>query len=233
MDKSEQRWIGIGGLAFVVLALVLVAVVPMPPSVDASSARLTSHYAKSKQGLFFAGGFVTMAEVVVGMFWFVYFRDLLASTPGARRLATAGLAGATIFGASGGMAAGHDFVLSDAAGKASLSTIRVLNYLPDLNLGLTAIGVVVFLVATALVVIRFRGLPLSMGWLSAVFAVASFVITPAALPALALWMIPTNIVLIARSRSGAERTAAQIPLGRRRKRRREGANTSATSPAPR
>jgi hypothetical protein len=214
MDKSEQRWIGIGGLTFVVLALVLVAVVPMPPSVNASSASLASHYATSKQGLFFAGGFVTMAAVVVVMFWFVYFRDLLATAPGARRLATAGLAGAIIFGASGGMAAGHDFVLSDAAGKASLSTIRVLNYLPDLNLGLTAIGVVVFLAATALVVIRSRVLPVWIGWLSVVFAVASFVVTPAALPALALWMIPTNIVLIARFRSGAQRTAAQIARDR-------------------
>jgi hypothetical protein len=210
MDNSEQRWIGIGGLMFVVLALVLVAVVPMPPSVNSSSASLASHYATSKQGLLFAGGFVTMAAVVVVMFWFVYFRDLLASAPGARRLATAGFAGAIIFGASGGMAAGHDFVLSDAAGKASLSTIRVLNYLPDLNLGLTAIGVVVFLAATALVVIRSRVLPVWMGWLSVAFAVVSFVATPAALPALALWMIPANIVLIARSRSETERTPAPI-----------------------
>jgi hypothetical protein len=167
--------------------------------------------AKSKQGLFLAGGFVTMAAVVVVMFWFVYFRAFRASAPGARRLATAGLAGAVIFGASGGMAAGHDFVLSDAAGKAALSTIRVRNHLPDLNLGLTAIGVVVFLVPTAVVVIRFHVLPVWVGWLSVVFAVASFVVTPAALPALALWMIPTNVVLVARSRSGAERTtAAQI-----------------------
>jgi hypothetical protein len=214
MGKSEQLRIGIGGLVFVVLALVVVALVPMPPGVNASSASLALHYAKNKHGLFFAGGFVTMAAVVVVMFWFVYFRDRLASAPGARRLANVGLAGAIIFGVSGGMAAGHDFVLSDAAGKASLTTIRVLNYLPDLNLGLTAIGVVVFLLATALVVIRFRVLPVWMGWLSVAFAVASFVVTSAALPALALWMIPTNIVLIARSRSEAERTADQIvPAG--------------------
>jgi hypothetical protein len=151
-----------------------------------------------------------VVAVVVVLFWFVYFRDRLASAPGARRLANAGLVGAVIFGASGGMAAGHDFVLSDAAGNASLTTIRVLNYLPDLNLGLTAIGVVVFLLATALAVIRFRVLPVWIGWLSAAFALASFVVTPAALPFLALWMIPTNIVLIAGSRSEAERTGAQI-----------------------
>lgn len=210
MGKSEQLLIGIGGLVFVVLALVLVVLVPMPPSVNASTASLALAYGKNKHGLFFAGGFVTMAAVVVVMFWFVYFRDRLASAPGARRLANAGFAGAVIFGASGGMAAGHDFVLSDAAGNASLTTIRVLNYLPDLNLGLTAIGVVVFLLATALTVIRFRVLPAWMGWLSAAFAAASFVVTPAALPALALWMIPANIVLIARSRSETERTAAQV-----------------------
>jgi hypothetical protein len=203
MNQSEQRWTGIGGLSFVVLALVLVSLVPMPPSVNASSARLASAYASSTQGRFFAGGLVTMVAVVILMFWAVNFRALFSSGPGARRLATAGLVGAIIFGASGGMAAGHDFVLSDAAGKASPTTIRVLNYLPDLNLGLTAIGVVVFLVATALVVIRFRVLPLWIGWLSAAFALASFVLTPVALPLLALWMIPTNVLLIARPRSAA------------------------------
>jgi hypothetical protein len=62
-------------------------------------------------------------------------------------MATPGLAGAIISGALGGLVAGHDFVLSAAPGNASLRTIRVLNYFPDLNLGLTAIGVVIFLIA--------------------------------------------------------------------------------------
>src|SRR5580698_3552245 len=114
-DRQGQRWIGIGGLGFVALALVLVAVVPMPPSVTASSASLAAHYAKSKEGIYLAGGYITMAAVVLAIFWFAHFRAILAAAPGARRLAAAALAGAIVFGASGGMAAGHDFVLSDAA----------------------------------------------------------------------------------------------------------------------
>ena len=209
MDRNEQRWIGIGGLAFVVLAVALMAVVPQAADIHASAAKLASHYTKSKQGPFLAGGFVTMAAVVVGVFWFWYFRDLLAMVEGARRLATVGFAGAMICATSGGMAAGLDFVISDAVGHASPSTIEVLNYLrSDLNLGLTAAGVVLFLLATALVVIRSRALPVWLGWLALVFAVATFAITPLALLCVGVWMIPTNIVLIARSRSGQETVAA-------------------------
>src|SRR5579871_4495266 len=112
METKEQRWLGIGGLVFVVLAVVLIAVTPSAPAVHASSAKLASHYSKSKQGQFFAGGFVTLAAVVLGVFWFWYFRELLAGVAAARRLATVGFAGAVIFAAGGGLAAGLDFVIS-------------------------------------------------------------------------------------------------------------------------
>ena len=210
MSKDELRWIGIGGLVFVVLAVVLVLVTPSPPAIHASAAKLASHYTKSKQGLFLAGGFATMGAVVVGGFWFWYFRELLAGVTGGRRLATVGFAGAVLFAAGGGLAAGLDFVISDAVGHASVSTIEALNYFrADLNLGLTATGVVLFLLTTALVVIRFRALPVWLGWVAIVFAVATFLITPLALLCVGVWMIPTNIVLIARSRSGAEAMAAE------------------------
>jgi hypothetical protein len=210
MNENERRWIGIGGLIFVVLAVVLVLVVPSMPDVHASSAKLASFYTTSKGSRFLIQGFLTMAAVVVGGFWFWYFRDLLAEVPGARRLATVGFAGALIFAVSGGIGAGLDFVIFDAAGHASVSTIQLLNYLQtDLDLGLTATGAVLFLLATALVIIRLRALPLWLGWMAAVFAVASFAVTPFALLCVGVWMIPANIILISRSRSGANRVPAQ------------------------
>jgi hypothetical protein len=196
---------GVGGLAFVALAIVLVAVVPKSPSLHASAAELTSHYTKSKQGMYLLGGFVTMAAVVVGVFWFWYFRDLLAVVPGARRLASIGFAGALIFAVSGGIAAGLDFVLSDAAGHATPGTYQVLNYLgANLSLGTTAAGVVLFLLATGLILVRFRMLSVWLGWLSLLLALVTFLITPFGLLCIAIWMIPTNILLIARARSEAE-----------------------------
>jgi hypothetical protein len=206
MNEKERRWIGIGGLIFVVLAVMLVLVVPSVPNVHASAAKLASFYTTSKGTRFAIQGFLTMAAVVVGGFWFWYFRDLLAEVPGARRFATVGFAGAVIFAVSGGIAAGLDFVIFDASGHASVSTIQLLNYFQwDLDLGLTATGAVLFLLATALVIIRFRVLPVWLGWVATVFAVASFVVTPFALLCLGVWMIPANIILVSRSRSGAER----------------------------
>ena len=204
MNKDELRWMGIGGLVFVALAVVLIAVVPKSPDLHANSAVLASHYSKSKQGPYLLGGFVTMAAVVVGLFWFWYFRDFLAAEEGARRLASVGFAGAVVLAVGGGLAAGLDFLNSDAVGHASVGTFEVLNYLQaNLNLGLTASGVVVFLLATALVVIRFQALPAWLGWVALVFAVVTFAVTPFALMLIGLWMIPASIVLLGRSRSEA------------------------------
>lgn len=206
MDRNEQRWLGIGGLIFVVLAIVLIVVTPKSPALHASPATLLAHYKKSKQGLYLLGGFVTMAAVIEGLFWFWYFRDLLAAITGARRLASVAFAGAVLLAAGGGLGAGLDFLLSDAVGHASASTLEVLNYMQsNLNLGLTAAGVVVFLAATALAVIRFRALPVWLGWLAVVFAVVTFAITPFALLCIGIWMIPVNVVLLAGARSEPDR----------------------------
>jgi hypothetical protein len=210
MNDKERRWMGIGGLIFVALAVALVLVVPSMPDIHADSVKLASYYTNSRGSRFAIQGFLTMAAVVVGGFWFWYFRDFLAEVPGARRLATVGFAGALIFAVSGGFGAGLDFVTSDAAGHASTSTIQVLNYFQsDLDLGLTASGTVLFLMATALVIIRFRTLPVWLGWVAVLFAVASFVVTPFALLCVGVWMIPTNVILISRSRSRSERTPAR------------------------
>ena len=209
VGSNERRWMGIGGLIFVALAIVLIAVAPNTPAVHASSATLTSFYTKSKQARFALGGFIIMAMIVVGVFWFWYFRDLLASAASARRLATVGFAGAVLFAVSGGLGAGLNFVMSDAAGHASLSTIEVLNYFQsELNLGLGAAGVVLFLVATGLAVIRFRILPVWLGWLAIAFAAVTFLITPFNLLSMGVWMIPTNIVIIMRSNAQTDRIAA-------------------------
>ena len=211
MGNNEKRWIGTGGLTFVALLVIVTAVVSTPPDINANAAKLVSYYTKSRQTNFGLAGFMTVATVVLGGFWFWYFRELIAApTAVARRLATVAFTGAVIFAAGGGLSAGLDFVLSDAAGKASPGAIEVLNYLDqELVLGLMAAGVVLFLLATALVVIRTRSLlPAWLGWLAAVFAAAAFAITPLAVPFLALWMIPTNIVLIARSRAESSAVAA-------------------------
>ena len=208
MERHEQRWIGIGGLVFVVLAVALVVIVPTPPAVHASAAKLASHYTKSKQRAYAIGGFVTMAAVIVGAFWFWYFRDLLAAVGRARRLATVGFAGALIFATGGALIAGIDFVLSDASGHASPAALEVLNYMQsEVTLALGAVGVAVFLLATGLVVIRYHALPVWLGWLALVFALATFLVTPVALICIWLWLIPTNIVLIARASSGADPVA--------------------------
>ncbi len=202
MSNRLQRWLGIAGVVFVVLVAASIFTVPSTPSTHASLSKIAAFYDKSHQGALFAGAILAVAAVIVGVFWFWYFRDwLVAAQPTNRRLATVGFGGALLFAAGGSLAAGINFTLSDASGHATATVLQGLNYIQsDLNSGLIGAGTAIFLAASSAVVIRSRVLPVWLGWLAAVFAVAAVVIGFLGLIGLGLWLIATNIVIIARSR---------------------------------
>lgn len=200
MSNTMKRWLGIGGLVFVVLVAASIFIVPAQPSSHASLAKLSSYYDKGHQGVFFVAADLAVLAIIVGVFWFWYFRDwLIASDPASRRLATVGFAGALLFAGGGALASGINFLLSDASGHAPAAVLQALNYLMDLNTGFIGVGTATFLAASAILVIRTRVLPVWLGWVAAVFAVAAIVLGFLGLLGIGLWLIATNIVIIRRS----------------------------------
>lgn len=203
MTPRLQRWMGISGIAFVVIVLASIFMVPSTPNSNASLAALAAFYVKGHQAILHLGGVVTAVSVVVGVFWFWYFRDwAIAANPGSRRLATTAFVGALLFAAGGALSAGIDTTLGDASSNhAAETTLQGLNYVQsDLNNGLIGAGVAIFLVATAAMVIRYRVLPAWLGWPWLLFAVAALVIGFIGMAGLGLWLIATNILLIRRAR---------------------------------
>ena len=202
MSTRLQRWLGITGLIFVVLVLASIFMVPNAPNSNASPAQLATFYDSGHQAVLHAAGIVTVIAVVVGVFWFWYFREwAIATIPAARRLATVSFGGALVFAVGGALAAGIDTTLGDASDNhAAAATLQSLNYIQaDLNNGLTGAGVAIFLAAMAVMVIRYRVLPVWLGWPWLLFALAALVFGFIGMAGLGLWLIATNIVIIRRA----------------------------------
>jgi Domain of unknown function (DUF4386) len=200
MTPRMQRLVAIGGLVFVVLVAASIVVSPNPPDAHASVTKVVSYYHNHRHGVLVESILITLA-VFVGVFFFWYLREHLSTNGTNRSLATAGFAGALLFAASGGIAAGTDVALSDAANHVDPAVMQMLSVLQtDLANPLTDAGVAVFLFATGIVLIRGGSLPRWLGWVGVVFAVASLTPFQLSLPAIGLWILIACIVMLVRPR---------------------------------
>ncbi len=201
MTHRLQRWTGIGGLIFVVLVVVSIGLTFNTPQTNASLAKITNFYNNNThKQLLGVAGIVTMVAVVVGVFWFWYFREwLIAAKPAGRRLATVGFGGGLVLAGGGALAAGLDFTLNDAYHHATPASLQILNIMQmDLSSGASVAGASIIMFATGLLIIRYRALPVWLGWVALVFAVLGLP-SGLGLMGLGLWLIAVNIVIILRS----------------------------------
>ncbi len=204
MDVRLKRWIGLAGPLFVILVVVSGAVVgPMPPDSHASSAQVVAFYSKHKSGVEVSAYLLELA-VFVGVIFFWYLRDLVATVEGNRRLATIGFAGVVIFAVSGGLSGSIKWALADAVNHVAPTTMQTLGVLQnDGSTFLSGVGQAVFLVATGIALIRSGVLGRWLGWVGVVFggvALALPFIGP--IPA-GLWVLIASIVILVKERGGA------------------------------
>lgn len=200
MDARSQRLLGVTGLVFVGLVTASIIVTPNSPDSHASSATSVAYYSAHKSAASVTAHLIVLA-VIVGLFFFWYLRDFLATTTLTKRLATIGFAGAVVFATSGGVAAASYFTLSDTIGHTDPSTIQVLNLMQvDFANALGAAGIAVFLLASSIAIVRGSGsLPGWVGWVGIVLGVATAVLIGTGLPALGLWLIIACVTMIVRA----------------------------------
>jgi hypothetical protein len=198
-----QRLLATSGLVFVALIAASIFVVPNPPNSHASAAKVVTFFQAHKTATGVAGHLILLG-VFVGVFFFWYFRDLIATTPTSRHLATIGFAGAIIFAVTGGVAAGAFYTLMDTVGHADPSTIQTLNLIQtDLTNGIGEAGVALFLVASSAAIIRGRRLPQWLAWVGILLGVASVLIFGIGLPAMGLWLLITCLTMLVRTNAPA------------------------------
>ena len=203
MSKQLQKWLGITGLIFLVLVAVSVLILPGAPNTNASLTKLSSFYTHSKAGLLHIDAIITGVSVLVGVFWFWYFRDwLIATNAAARRLGTVAFAGALLFAAGGCLAGGMFTALGDASDNhaTTAGTLQVLNNLSsDLGNTITGAGLAIFLVAMSVLILRYRVLPVWMAYWGILGAVAGLVIGFFAMIGFGIWLIAANVVILMRA----------------------------------
>jgi hypothetical protein len=213
MIPRMQRLLAVSGLIFVALVAASIFILPNAPDSHASASTAVAYFHAHKTATGVAAHLIVLA-IFVGLFFFWYFRNLIAATPATKHLATVGFAGALLFAVSGAVAAASYYTLGDAIGHVGPSSIQTLNlFQADFPDGVGEAGVAVFLVASSVAIIRGEGrLPNWVGWLGIVLGIASLLVIGLGVPALGLWLVVTCIVMLVRTSSPSAPTASDQEL---------------------
>ena len=198
-DDHLRRWVGVGGLAFVVVLLATVFATPNGPDTTASAAKVAAFAHQNRGGLYLSAYLISLAVLIAGaLLW--YLRDVVAPDDAGRRLANLGFAGGLLFLVGGILSAGASFAMADVAKHAGPSVLQTLNiFLQDVD-GIAGGATALLLGATSLAILRSRALPSWLAYVGLVLAIASFAIPMLGLPIVGLWLLLTSVVILVTSR---------------------------------
>jgi hypothetical protein len=196
---NVRRWVGLGGLALVVVLLVTVFATPNNPDATASPAKVAIFVQQHRGGLYL-NAYLTSLAVLIAASFLWYLREIVAPALPGRRLANLGFAGGLLFLVGGIFSAGTSYAMADVAKHADPNVLQTLNiFSQDVN-SFSGAGPALLLGATSLAILRSRALP---GWLAYVglaLAVASLAIPSFGFFGVSLWWLVTSIVMLVMSR---------------------------------
>lgn len=173
-DSKWERYAAIGGIAFVVLNIVGTLVAGSPPAADDSAVKIAEYFADHGGGIkasLWLGGIGA-----VGLVWWFgsLWRRMNRAEGGMPRLAVASLLGLGLGGAlslaSGAVNAATALRSADVGEGA-----RFFYTLSIVLLSVAGFGVGIHLLATNVLALRSKMLPVWMGWLGAVAGAAFLV----------------------------------------------------------
>ena len=218
MTNRWSRIAALSGVVFIALLVVSLLTSGNAPGTD-TSARAVQHYYLVNQHKTNVSMLATSLSVLVGLFFYGYLRAVFRTRPGNDWLSTVFFGGAVIFGLSGLVGAGVDAIFTDVPHRLSASEFQLLNMVKnDLNWPMTSIGLALLYFAVGFIIYRSRVLPLWLGWVSWIFAVAAGSLVFAFIPLLgtALWVVIVSILMAVRNPSLASvaQPEAQHEVGR-------------------
>ena len=177
MTDRTLRWGGVAAIVFVVLILITVFSAGSPPAADDSVDKLRSYMVDHRSALLVSNLLALFAVPFV--LWFaVVLRDAARGDRMANALGTASLAGLLItapMAMAGGAIQASAVYVDGAADKFSDDTIRIVFEAQTLLFGATSAGLVVFLLANALLIRRTTVLPPYVMWLALLGVVGNLV----------------------------------------------------------
>jgi len=216
MDEQLQlrRWVGLGGIALVVVLLASIFATPMTPDATASPAKVTKFVLDHRGGLYL-NAYLTSVAVLFATAFLWYLREVVApsrsgsdsATAPGRRLANLGFAGGLLFVVGGIFAAGVSFAMADVAKHADPSVLQTLNIFSDDVDGFAGAATALMMGATSFAILRSKALPSWLAYLGLVLAVASLALPFLGLLGVGLWVLIVTVVIVSTSSKNSSGSA--------------------------
>ena len=203
MTSRWSRTAALSGVLFIALLVVSLLTSGNEPGTNSRAATVQTFYL-THQNKTNVSLLATAVAVLVGFFFYGYLRAVFRTKPGNDWLSTVFFGGVVVFGLGGLVGAGIDAVFTDEPHRLTASSFQLLNMLKqDLNWPMLSIGLAVVYFATGFIIYRSRVLPLWLGWVSWIFALAagSLVFAFVAFLGTALWVLFVSIYLAVRNPS--------------------------------
>jgi hypothetical protein len=199
---SKESLAPLTGVAFFVLALIGFAVSGEPPTADEPVQEIVDHYTDNKDSVI-AGSIVAGFALVFLIFFGGYLRKVLSAAEGAGGMLSAvSLVGVALLAVGGAIDLTISVALAETVDDVEPAAVQALQALWDNDFVPIAIGVVVFLFATGISVVRHGALPRWLGWAAIVLGVVG--LTPigfAAFLGTAIWIVVVSVLLAIRART--------------------------------
>jgi len=202
MTRSREWLVPLTGVGFVLLGIVSFIVGGEPKSADEPVGEVVEYYLDNKDSIQ-VGAFIGVAATLLLVFFGAYLRRVLrAAAPEGEILSLVSLLGLVVVAVGFAIDTTILIALSEAADDIDPVAVQALQALWDNDFVPLVLGVLMFLWATGLAVIRTGALPKWLGWVMVVLGVLA--LTPigfvAAIGA-AILVLVLSILLSVRARS--------------------------------
>jgi hypothetical protein len=202
MARNREWLVPLTGVAFIVVGIVSFIVGGEPKSADEPVREIVAYYVDNKDSVR-AAAFIGLAASLLLIFFGAYLRKVLqAAQPEGEMLSLVSFIGLVVVGVGFAIDTTISFALAEAAEDIDPVAVQALQALWDNDFLPIALGLLMFLWATGLSVIRSGVLPKWLGWVMILLGILGF--TPIGFVAFigsAILVLALSILLSLRARS--------------------------------
>jgi hypothetical protein len=213
MSGSNSDWLApLTGVAFFVILIVGFAISGEPKSADDPVEEIVEFWVDNKDSVMIGSILAAIAGTFL-IFFGAYLRKVLRAAGGeGETLSLVSFVGLVLVALGIAIDATISFALAEAADDIDPTAVQALQALWDNDFIPIALGVLAFIWATAISVIRTGVLPKWLGWVLIPFGIAG--VTPigfVSAAAAAIWILGVSILLTLRARSGPSAPTPAAP----------------------
>jgi hypothetical protein len=208
MSKSKEWLVPLTGVGFILVAIVSFIVAGEPKDASHPAREIAEWYTDNKDAVQISA-FIGMAATVLLVFFGAYLRNVLrAAAGGADMLSLVSFIGIVVVAVGFAIDATISIALAERADDIDPIAVQSLQALWDNDFVPIALGILLFLWATGLSVLRTGALPKWIGWIMILLGVVA--LTPigfASFIGTAVLILVISILLAVRARSEAPAAA--------------------------